>query len=223
MDKYLSVITNFGCHGQCPYCITKGADLDIPKSTVEGLYGLSKAIKDAGVNWVSVSGGGDPMYGYRHHLDWWEEFHHQLAEACQNGGKHFTQNIHLELHTSYVDLTLNQAMHFSRIVHHLRQPGDICRILRLFPGQKIRVVFVVTEDFTPEKIKHIVSEVKKNASIDELSFRQMVDGNFQPTHYCEDYLKAGHKKDWWYIEQNDYNLYYCEGKVTTKFEDFKNG
>jgi hypothetical protein len=23
MDKYLSVITNFGCHGKCPYCIVR--------------------------------------------------------------------------------------------------------------------------------------------------------------------------------------------------------
>lgn len=23
MDKYLSVITNFGCHGRCPYCIVR--------------------------------------------------------------------------------------------------------------------------------------------------------------------------------------------------------
>ena len=49
----------------------------------------------------------------------------------------------------------------------------------------------------------------------------MVDGNYKETHYCEDFLKAGHKKDWWYITQCDYNLYYAENEVKTRYEDFK--
>lgn len=90
-------------------------------------------------------------------------------------------------------------------------------------NQIIRVVFVVTEDFTPERIDQIVAKVKANPDIDELSFRQMIDSDYRTTHYCEEYLRAGHKKDWWYIEQGDYNLYYCENKVSTKYEDFKEG
>jgi hypothetical protein len=39
MDKYLSVITNFGCHYTCPYCIVKNNHLNIPKTTVDGLKG----------------------------------------------------------------------------------------------------------------------------------------------------------------------------------------
>ena len=37
--------------------------------------------------------------------------------------------------------------------------------------------------------------------------------------YIHDYLKAGHKKLWWYIEQNDYNLYYCQNKVYTEYKN----
>lgn len=33
-DKYLSVITNFGCHYSCPYCIVKNNHLNIPKTTL---------------------------------------------------------------------------------------------------------------------------------------------------------------------------------------------
>lgn len=36
-DKYLSVITNFGCHYSCPYCIVKNNHLNIPKTTIHGL------------------------------------------------------------------------------------------------------------------------------------------------------------------------------------------
>ena len=36
-DKYLSVITNFGCHYSCQYCIVKNNHLNIPKTTIHGL------------------------------------------------------------------------------------------------------------------------------------------------------------------------------------------
>lgn len=43
MDKYLSVITNFGCHGRCPYCIVRENGIKVPKSTVDGLDKLEDA------------------------------------------------------------------------------------------------------------------------------------------------------------------------------------
>lgn len=49
--------------------------------------------------------------------------------------------------------------------------------------------------------------------------RQMVDNHYRETYYCHDYLKAGHKKLWWYIEQNDYNLYYCQNHVYTEYKN----
>ena len=60
--------------------------------------------------------------------------------------------------------------------------------------------------------------VNNNPNIDELSFRQMVDGNYQTTHYCQEYLEQGHKGNWYYITQGDYNLYYAENEVYTNYE-----
>ena len=34
--KYMSVITNFGCHYKCPYCIVKENNLHIPKPRLQG-------------------------------------------------------------------------------------------------------------------------------------------------------------------------------------------
>ena len=62
MDKYLSIITNFGCHGRCPYCIARENGIKVPKSTIGGLDKLEDAIKMTGANIVSISGGGDPLY-----------------------------------------------------------------------------------------------------------------------------------------------------------------
>jgi hypothetical protein len=59
--------------------------------------------------------------------------------------------------------------------------------------------------------------VKNSSDIDELSFRQMIDNNYEEQHYLEDYLRLGHQKLWWYIEQCDYNLYYCENKIYTEY------
>lgn len=81
----------------------------------------------------------------------------------------------------------------------------------------MRVVFVVSENFTENLIDKIAEYCNKSNQIDELSFRQMVDNHYRKTNYCQDYLRTGHKKLWWYIEQNDYNLYYCENKVYTEY------
>ena len=34
-DKYLSVITNFGCHYSCPYCIVKNNHLNMTVTGIE--------------------------------------------------------------------------------------------------------------------------------------------------------------------------------------------
>lgn len=73
MDKYLSIITNFGCHYSCPYCIVKENNLNIPVTTIEGLKELDNAFKSSGCNIISISGGGDPLHNYNEHFDWYRE------------------------------------------------------------------------------------------------------------------------------------------------------
>lgn len=215
MDKYLSIITNFGCHHTCPYCIVKNNNLHIPKTTLDGLRELPKAIAEHKPNWISISGGGDPLFNIENNMDWYDEMLWRATPI----------NIKTEMHTSYIELNEKAAEVCSlmdRVVYHVRDVKDISKVKKYDDDQEqiTRVVFVVTEDFTPEKIDKIVAEVKR-CGIDELSFRQMVDDKYETTHYCEEYLKAGHKKDWYYIEQNDYNLYYCENEVSYRYKDFE--
>ena len=56
MDKYLSIITNFGCHYKCPYCIVRNNGIKVPTTTLDGLDALEDAIKENGANIVSVPG-----------------------------------------------------------------------------------------------------------------------------------------------------------------------
>ena len=214
-NKYLSILTNFGCHFSCPYCVVKNCGIDIPKTTVEGLQGLGRAIEKYECGWVSISGGGDPFYKLEEHIDWWNKF----LEIMEDYG-----DVHLELHTSYLtdefDEDASPFWPFSRVVYHCRNISDLFRIKR-FGDQIVRVMYVVTETATQEKIDDIAAIVAHHPEIDELSFRQMVDNNYQTTHYCEEYLKAGHGDRWFYIQQGDYNLYYVENEVSTKYEGFR--
>lgn len=206
MDKYLSILTNFGCHFTCPYCIVKKNGINIPKTTVKSLKGLHAAVKSTGANIISVSGGGDPLFEYENHND----FYDVLLSYCDRC------KLPLEMHTSYIDSSFPyEKCH--RVVYHVRWMIDLDKIKR-HGNEKVRVVFVMTAGIHPRTIDAIADYVEQSADIDELSFRQMVDENYETQYYNHEYLKAGHKKRWWYIEQSDYNTYFVDGKFTNSYK-----
>lgn len=159
-------------------------------------------------NWVSLSGGGDPLWKYEQHKDWYEKFF-EIVDAA---------HVNTELHTSLHAVQGVSYSHFDRVVYHLHSLEQLYSIKRE-NCSIVRIVFVVTEDFTEDMINRIAVFCANSEDIDELSFRQMVDNHYRETYYCHDYLKAGHKKLWWYIEQNDYNLYYCQNHVYTEYKN----
>ena len=122
------------------------------------------------------------------------------------------------MHTSLHAVQGVSYSHFDRVVYHLHSLEQLYSIKRE-NCSIVRIVFVVTEDFTEDMINRIAVFCANSEDIDELSFRQMVDNRYRETYYCHDYLKAGHKKLWWYIEQNDYNLYYCQNHVYTEYKN----
>lgn len=209
MEKYLSIITNFGCHYSCPYCIVKNNNIKVPKTTVKGLNSLKQTLIGYGCNIVSVSGGGDPLHEYEKHTDWYEK----LFDILEGMG------IPLEMHTSYVKNNFPMNM-CKRVVYHLNNKNQLSEVVRK-NNEIVRVVYVVTEDMIMQDILDIADFVKRSIQIDELSFRQMVDSDYKSSYHLYNELKAGHKRDWWYIEQCDYNLYYAENKLFKRYEDLK--
>lgn len=206
-EKYLSIITNFGCHFKCPYCVVKNNHINVPQTTIKGLRFLKSAADYEKATIISVSGGGDPLHNYSEH----KKYYQRLFRMCREMKRP------LEMHTSYLDSEFPyEKCH--RVVYHLINPMDILKVKR--HGKEIvRVVFVVTADFTPELIETITKTVEESDQIDELSFRQMLDKGYRVTNYCQDYLREGHQKRWWYIEQCDYNSYYVNGTIHYKFSD----
>lgn len=209
--KYLSIITNFGCHWLCPYCVVKNNKIDVPKTTIEGLANLKAAAIKEKAEIISVSGGGDPLHNYRRHSNYYEE----LFNICNE------LELPLEMHTSYIVSSFPFEKCY-RVVYHLNDISQLNYIAR-HGNEKVRVVFVVTEQFTETLIDEIAAFVENSEQIDELSFRQMVNGNFENTYYCYDYLEQGHGGKWWYIKQNDYNTYYINGELCYEYSKIKGG
>lgn len=121
MDKYLSVITNFGCHYTCPYCIVKNNNLQIPKSTLKGIDSLADEIKRNNCNWVSLSGGGDPIWDYENHKDWYNKFF-DIVNVLR---------VKIELHTSITNLSNVPYNRFNRVVYHLHSLKQLRSIKRI--------------------------------------------------------------------------------------------
>lgn len=206
-EKCLSIITNFGCHFKCPYCVVKNNNIDVPPTTIKGLRFLKSAAQYEKAKKISVSGGGDPLHNYPEN----KKYYQRLFRMCKEMG------LPLEMHTSYLDSEFPYEK-CRRVVYHLLSPTDIAKVKR-HGNEIVRVVFVVTADFTIDAIESLTQMVKNSDQIDELSFRQMITPGYRVTNYCQDYLREGHQKRWWYIEQGDYNPYYVNGTIHYKFAE----
>ena len=211
----LSILTNFGCHWGCRYCVYRENRINIKHTTLEtfGWKELEEQLKLHKGELISISGGGDPLYDYESN----KYFYIKLFNLLNN------YNCKLELHTSMLieDFPYDKC---ERVVFHLTMPTQIGLINnRLFKLPKlVRAVYVVQDYYNKALINQIVKYVKDcRNSINELSFRQMIDSNGNATYYLHDHLKEGHMKDWYYIEQSDYNDYFVQDHIEREYLKIK--
>ena len=212
MKQMLSIITNFGCHYTCPYCVVKKTGIHIPPTTTKSLDLLLGVYEKGDYRGISLSGGGDPMHEYEKHTD----YYGKLFSICHE------HHIPLELHTSYIRDGLPYS-HFDLIAFHLTGTQDIVKVDSLNCGSSAkRIVFVVDENFTKQKIDSIYEMYQCCQNISQLSFRQMILPDYSSAYHCHEYLKEGHEqRKWYYIEQCDYNTYFMNGEITSRYEDFR--
>ncbi len=109
MDKYMSVITNFWVSLFMPILYCKKTIIFIfLRLHFDGLNLLKKKkIEDNKCNWVSISGGGDPLWNFENHIDWYKRFFE------------ITEGINIELHTSMPNVDGVPYLFFERVVYHL--------------------------------------------------------------------------------------------------------
>ena len=217
--KILSILTNFGCHFSCPYCVYRENGINIPFTNADtfGWSQLEEELKKHRGELVSISGGGDPLYNFSNkaNKDFYKKFFSLLDKyQCR-----------LELHTSLVDKEFPYDR-CERVVFHFTMPNQISMLDIIKDEIKIsntivRIVYVVQKHYTKHIIREILEEVKKSKCVKELSFRQMIDKKGATTYYLYDYLKEGHKKDWYYIEQSDYNEYFVQNHIEKEYLKIK--
>lgn len=219
-NSMLSILTNFGCHFGCSYCVYRDNKINIPKTNVDtfGWNELEDELKKHKGELVSVSGGGDPLYNYEKNI----KFYNRLLILLER------YDCRLELHTSIIDTNFDYS-DCERVVFHFIMPNQISMLEMMAKGKKIdlylpkhvRVVYVVQEHYSRHLINEIVKEVDNSSWVNELSFRQMINKNGQTTYYLNDYLKEGHKGNWYYIEQNDYNEYFVQNHLECEYLKIK--
>lgn len=210
----LSILTNFGCHFACSYCVYRDNKINIPFTNIDtfGWIQLEKELKKHKGEEVSISGGGDPLYNYDESNN--RAFYDKLFALLKK------YDCKLELHTSIFNprFPYNNC---ERVVFHLTVPNQIKMLyytdrLVCLPS-KVRVVYVVQEHYTRHLINEIVKEVSACEEITELSFRQMIKADGTTDYTLYDYLKEGHMKDWYYIEQQDYNEYFVQDHLEREY------
>lgn len=213
----LSILTNFGCHFGCSYCVYRENGINIPNTNINtfGWNELEEELKKYKGEIVSISGGGDPLYNYEDNEDFYEKLFYLLDKY----------NLKLELHTSMINENFPYGK-CERVVFHFTMPSQIS-MLNMFDlnhidliSPIIRAVYVVQEHYSKHLINQIKEEVK-DSLIDELSFRQMINRDGSTNYYLHDYLKEGHRKDWYYIEQADYNEYFVQDHIEKEYLNIK--
>ena len=216
----LSILTNFGCHWSCPYCVYRDQKIKIAKTkkSTFDFKKLEEVIKQMDGDEISISGGGDPLYNIEEN-NW---FYKELFRL----GKKYDKK--LELHTTYIIPEFFYKS-FHRVVFHLHSPVQLRLIKRkdmygdrgLMLPNNVRVVFVMQPHYNRPLIRHIVKEAEKTSATELVSFRQLIGKDGKAVEISHKFLKEGHLKNWFYIEQCDYNDYYVNNTIEVNYLDIK--
>lgn len=205
-----SIITNFGCDMNCWFCIWKKHPMcklqeptDFEKlkqaltmvSLYEDTYG--ERVK------VSISGGGDPLFGFPKTADWYEE----LFKLTKLYG------LFVSLHTAkwttaYNDWILEKldevVVHFT-YKRFLEWPLLLEEFSKKIP---LRMAFVLTSEWSESMMRQVVARAQ---GLDcKISFRELwaIEDEVRPEalkyaqRVQEEYSQAR------YVKQDDYNLYF---------------
>lgn len=189
----ISVITNFGCRSKCWYCIWKGHELENvnPPTNWHKLKQFLIDNKDKGK--VSVSGGGDSLYKYNSHADWWNIFFH-LAKSI---------GLLVDVHTrekfkNKVFWTkINRCVFSSDNLNYDRKYLEYLSNLT-----KVRITHLVTANTTFKMIEDYLKFQKKINC--QFTIKELIKYNDNGM-----YKKIRNKyPEIFHLDAGDYNIYY---------------
>ena len=201
--KNISIITNFGCHSNCWYCIWKGHELEYVKQKTnwKKLRSFIQKYKNKGK--VSVSGGGDCLYKYNTYKIWWNNFFKIAKEF----------NMLVDVHTREKFHNNNFWKNINRCVFSSDSLNNDKNYLEyLSKLTKLRITHLVTAKTTNKMIEQYLSF--QNQIKCQFTIKQLVkfDDNNRYNEIRKKYPKLYH------LDTGDYNIYYMpDNSIKNKF------
>ena len=190
----ISVITNFGCRADCWYCIWKGHALENVNEKTNWTK-LEKFLTDNRTKGkVSISGGGDCLYRYGDHVDWWKRFFSITSELGMLVDVHTREKFICD---SFWRDHINRCVFSSDIL-----TDDIEYLKYLSQFVSIRITHLVTANTTIDMIE------------DYLRFQEDIGCQFTIKeligHSDEGMYEIVRKEypDIYHLDEGDYNIYY---------------
>ena len=190
----ISVITNFGCHANCWYCIWKGHELENVNNPTDWVK-LEKFLydnKEKGK--VSVSGGGDCLYRYDMHVGWWIKFFEITSHLNMIVDVHTREKF---THQSFWKKHINRCVFSS---DNLKEDKEY--LLYLTQLTKVRITHLVTADTTIDMIRKYLDFQERTRC--QFTIKELVG------HTDNGMYKRIRKKfpDVYHLDEGDYNIYY---------------
>ena len=190
----ISVITNFGCRADCWYCIWKGHELQYVNDATDWLKLESFLVANKEKGKVSVSGGGDCLYKYNEHAEWWTRFF----------GITKNLNMLVDIHTreKFYDFEWFQNNINRCVFSSDKLENDIEYLRELSKHCKVRVTHLVTANTTFEMVQNYLNF--QNEIGCQFTIKELIG------HDDNDMYKKirEHFPDIFHLDEGDYNIYY---------------
>jgi len=193
MNRGASIITNFGCDTGCKYCIWNNHPLKECHTSLLSTDWDKLTAFITPYEKISISGGGDPFYDYNTHKPWFDKL------CSVYSGK-------IDVHTSKI-LPNTELTRFNKIVLHENYESFKMHLPEIRSIKNpLRLVFVVTNQLTIEKIDDIISKRRELSC--QLSFRELYESDnnlINIYRYIDSIAKI---ENIMFIKQRDYNIYF---------------
>lgn len=170
-NKGFTVITNFGCDCNCKYCITKHHPIlqnaITDKEKINWKY-LETCISESDAPTINLSGGGDPFYNWKNHIDFYNHVY-ELAEKY---------NKKLDIHTRILPDDMKLVSMFRKIALSIEQNDQAAmqQLKNMLPDiektTKVRVINVLNERMKKEDCLKYIDKLH-NIGVKQITFRQM--------------------------------------------------
>lgn len=208
-NKGFTVITDFGCDQNCPYCITRlHPILAGSKTKIKNIdWGkLEKCISESSAPTINLSGGGDPLFGWRKH----KIFFLKMKEIADKYGKS------LDIHTRILPrdpLFISFFRKFAVSIEYTK-PSTLRSLKTWYQKYArgktlVRAIQVIDSKITDQELLDLVRYIKDECEIFQVTLRQMFGNKAASEHYEE--LKKKFDGVWngvMFLDDGEHHNYY---------------